>query len=142
MLKPLSAQLTDLSVRAKKAEEALAAAQKEAQEELVARREKARAAATNAIQKIERHVQAANDKVVENWNALKVKVAADMDAWKSKIAKVKHKQDVRDAETYADMMEWQAAFAIDCAMAAIEEAEAIVLDSTIARIEAEKAKAA
>jgi hypothetical protein len=39
MVKPLSEQLADLSVRAKKAEDAVAAAQKEAHEKLVARRE-------------------------------------------------------------------------------------------------------
>jgi hypothetical protein len=122
MVKALSAQLADLSVRAKDTENALAAAQREAHEELLARREKARAAATAAIQKMDRDIQAANDKVVANWNALKAKVAADLDAWKAKIAKFKQEQAVRDAETYADMLEWDAAFAIDCANAAIEEA--------------------
>lgn len=41
-------------------------------------------------------------------------------------------------ETYADTLEWEAAFAIDCAVAAFEEAEAAVLDATIAHIEGEK----
>jgi hypothetical protein len=39
MVKSLSAQLADLSVRAKKAEDAVAAAQKEAHDKLSARRE-------------------------------------------------------------------------------------------------------
>jgi hypothetical protein len=141
MVKPLSAQLADLSVRAKKAEDAFAAAQKEAHEQLLARREKAHAAATAAIQKMDRDIQAANDTVVANWNSLKAKVSADMEAWKAKIAKFKHEQDVRDAEDYADMLEWDAAFAIACANAAIEEAEAAVLDAVVARNEAEKANA-
>ena len=41
MVKPLSAQLADLSVRAKNAEDAVAAAQKEAHDKVVARREQA-----------------------------------------------------------------------------------------------------
>ena len=39
MMKPLSTQLADLSARAKKAEDAVAAAQKEAHDKLLARRE-------------------------------------------------------------------------------------------------------
>ena len=54
MVKPLSAQLADLSVRAKNAEDAAAAAQKEAHDKLVARRDQAHAAATSAIQKMDR----------------------------------------------------------------------------------------
>jgi hypothetical protein len=42
--KPLSEQLADLSVRAKNAEDAVAAAQKEAHDKVVARKEQARAA--------------------------------------------------------------------------------------------------
>lgn len=38
--------------------------------------------------------------------------------------------------------EWEASFAIDYAKAAIEEAKSAVLDAIVARIEAEKAKAA
>ena len=45
MVKPLSAQLADLSVRAKNAEDAVAAAQKEAHDKVVARREQAHEAA-------------------------------------------------------------------------------------------------
>ena len=142
MVKPLSAKLADLSVRAKKAEDAVAAAQKEAHDKLVARREQAKAAATAAIQKVDGDIKAANETVVANWTALKAKVAADMGAWNAKIAKFKHEQDVKGAENCADLLEWEAGFAIDCAIAAIEEAESAVLDATVARIEADKAKTA
>jgi hypothetical protein len=142
MVKPLSAQLADLSVRAKKAEDAVATAQKEAHENLVARREQAQAAATAAIQKVDRDIKAANQTVVANWNALKAKVAADMAAWNTKIAKFAHEQDVKGVENHAELMEWEASFAIDCANAAIDEAESAVLDAIVARIEAEKTKAA
>ena len=81
MVKPLSAQLADLSVRAKNAEDAAAVAQKEAHDKLVARRDQAHATVTAAIQKMDQDVKSANEKVVANWNTLKAKVAADMDAW-------------------------------------------------------------
>jgi hypothetical protein len=142
MVKPLSEQLADLSVRAKKAEDAVAAAQKEAHDKLLARRDEAQAAATAAIQKLDRDINAANETVVTNWNALKAKVGADMDAWKAKIAKFKHEQDVRDAENWAELLEREAGFAIDSAIAGIEEAKSAVLDAIVARIEAERTKAA
>ena len=50
MAKPLSEQLADLSISAKKAEDAVAAARKEAQDKVIARREQAHAAAAAAIQ--------------------------------------------------------------------------------------------
>jgi hypothetical protein len=142
MVKPLSTQLADLSVRAKKAEEAVAAAQKEAHDKLVARREQAHADATAAIQKMDRDIKTANDKVVANWNALKAKVAADLDAWNAKIAQFKHDQGIKRAENHAERMEWEASFAIDFANAAIEEAKSAVLDAVVARIEAGKVKTA
>ena len=78
MVKPLSAQLADLSVRAKNAEDAVAAAQKEAHD--------------------------------------------------------KH------AENHAERLEWEASFAIDYAVAAIEEAKSAVLDAIVGRVEVGKAK--
>jgi hypothetical protein len=50
MPKPLSEQLAELSVRAKHAEDALAAVKKEAHDKVVARKERARAAATAAAE--------------------------------------------------------------------------------------------
>ena len=131
MVKPLSAQLADLSVSAKKAEDAVAAAQKEAHDKLVARREQAHADATAAIQKMDRDINAANDKVVANWNALKAKVAADMDAWNAKIAQFKHDQGIKRAENHAERIEREASFAIDFANAAIEEAKSAVIDAIV-----------
>ena len=141
MVKPLSEQLADLSVRAKKAEDAVAAAQREAHDKLVARTEQAQAAATAAIQKVDRDIKAANQTVVANWNGLKAKVAADMAAWNTKLTKFAHEQDVKGAQNYAELMEWEASFAVDCANAAIGQAEFAVLDAIVARIEADKIKA-
>ena len=57
MVKPLSEQLADLSVRAKSNEDALAAAQKEAHDKIEARKQQARAAATKAIEKVKSRSQ-------------------------------------------------------------------------------------
>ena len=113
MVKPLSAQLADLSVRVKEAEAAAAAAQKEARDKLLARRAQAQADATAAVQKMDRDIKAASDKVVANWSVLKAKVAADMEAWNAKIAQFKHDQGMKRAENHAERLEREAAFAID-----------------------------
>jgi hypothetical protein len=140
MVKPLSAQLADLSVRAKNAEDAVAAAQKEAHDKVVARREQAHEAATAAIQKVDRDINSASDNLVANWNALKAKVAADRDAWNAKIAQFRHDLGVKHAENHAERLEWEASFAIDYAVAAIEEAKSAVLDAIVGRVEVGKAK--
>ena len=140
MVKPLSAQLADLSVRAKSAEDAVAAAQKEAHDKVVARTEQAHAATTAAIQKMDRDIKSANNDITTRWNALKAKIAADMDAWNEKIAELKHDRSVKRAGNHAERLEWEASFAVDYAAAAIEEAKSAVLDAIVGRIEAEEAR--
>ena len=142
MVKPLSAQLADLSVRAKNAGDAVAAAQKEAHDQVVARTEQAHATATAAIQKVDRDIKSAGDDITSHWNALKTKVSADMDAWNAKIAQLKHDRGVRRADNHAERLEWEASFAVDYAVAAIEEAKSSVLDAIVGRIEAEKTRRA
>ena len=140
MVKPLSAQLADLSVHAKNAEDALGAAQKEAHDKVVARTEQAHAAATAAIDKVNRDIKSAGNDVTSHWNALKTKVSADMDAWNAKIAQLKHDRGVKRADNHAERLEWEASFAVDYAVAAIEEAKSAVLDALVGRIEAEETK--
>jgi hypothetical protein len=140
MAKPLSAQLADLSVRAKNAEDAVAAAQKEAHDKVVVRTEQAHAAATAALQKMDRDIKSANNDITAHWNALKAKVSADMDAWNAKIAQLKHDHGVKHAQNHAERLEWEASFAVDYAAAAIEEAKSAVLDAIVGRIEAEDAR--
>ena len=140
MVKPLSAQLADLSVHAKNAEDAVAAAQKEAHDKVVARTEQAHAAATAAIDKVNRDIKSANNDVTSHWNALKTKVSADVDAWNAKIAQLKHDRGVKRADNHAERREWEASFAVDYAVAAIEEAKSAVLDALVGRIEAEETR--
>jgi hypothetical protein len=44
-----------------------------------------------------------------------------MDAWNAKIAKLKHDRGVKHADNHAERLEWEASFAVDYAVAAIEE---------------------
>ena len=59
-------------------------------------------------------------------------------AWNAKIAQLKHDRGVRHAESHAERLEWEASFAVDYAVAAIEEAKSAVLDAIVGRIEAEE----
>ena len=142
MAKPLSQQLADLSARAKNAEDAVAAAKKEAHDKMMARREQTRAAATAAFEKMNKDIKSVEDTASQQWSALKAKVAADMNYMKGNIAEFKHERDVKRAENRADRLEREATFAIDYAIASVEQAKLAVLDAVIGRVDAEKAKSA
>jgi hypothetical protein len=142
MTKRLSEQLADLSVRAKSAEQALDSAEKEAHDKIVARKEQAHAAATKAVEKVNREVKSANNTATRNWSAVKAKIADDVSHLKANVAHAKHEHDVKRAENKADRLEWEAGFAIDYAIAAVEQARLAVLDAVDGRLAAEEAKQA
>jgi hypothetical protein len=142
MAERLSEQLAELSVRAKSAEDAVAAAEKEAREKVEARREQAHAAATAAMEKVNQQVKSAKDTGSRNWNALQAKVADDIETLKAGIAKRKRERESGRAENNAEWLEWEAGFAIDYAVASIEQAKLAVLDAVAGRVEAEQARRA
>jgi hypothetical protein len=142
MLKPISEQLANLSVRAKNAEDAMAAAHKETQDKIVARVTEAQATAEQAIEKVNQNIKSAGDTASGKWNGLKAKVAADINGLKSKVAERKHELGVKRAANYSQLLDEEASFAVDYAIAAIEQAQVAVLDAAVGRMEAEKAKTA
>ena len=142
MAKRLSEQLAELSVRAKNAEDAAAAAQKEAHDKIVARREQAHAAATAATEKVNQELKSVKDTATRNWIALQVKIAADIETLKTGIARRKREREVGRSESNAKRLEWEAGFAIDYAVASIEQAKLAVLDAIAGRVEAEEVRKA
>jgi len=142
MAKKLSEQLADLSVHAKQAEDAVAAAKKETHDKIMARWEQARADATATTDNVNRQMQSAGDSAAKDWNARKAKIAADMEALKAKVVRKKHELDARRAESEADNLEWDAGFAIDYAIASVDQARLAVLDALAGRIRAEEARQA
>ena len=141
-MKPLSEQLADLSVRAKNAEDAAAAAQKEAHDKVAARVAQAQSAAEEAVQRVNQNVKSASDTASAKWNGLKAKIAADVDDLKSKVAHRKHDLNVKRAANYSEQLDEDASYAIDYAVASIELAKVAVLDAIAGHIEVEKAKRA
>ena len=142
MTKRLSEQLSDLSTHVKNTEDAVIAAQKEARDKVMARREQARTAATAAVEKVDRAIKSTGDNAARNWNTLKAKVAADIDTLKAGVADRKHERDVRRAEHTAERLEWEAGFAIDYAIASVEQARLAILDAIVGDVEAEQARTA
>ena len=73
---------------------------------------------------------------------MKAKVSADLNALKADVQRAKHKLDVKVAEKRAEDLEWEAGFAIDYAIASIEQAKFAVLDAIDARQASEQPEAA
>jgi prophage DNA circulation protein len=141
-MKPLSEQLANLSVRAKNTEDAAAAAQKEAHDKVVARVAQAQTTAEEAVQKVNQNIKSASDTASAKWNGMKAKIAADINDLKSKVAQRKHDLSVKRAANYAQLLDEDASFAIDYAIASIEQAKVAVLDAIAGHLEVEKAKRA
>jgi len=141
MAKRLSQLLADLSVRAKSAEDAVAAAENEAHGKIETRKEQARAAAAKATEKVNQEIKSVGDTAVRNWTAVRAKVAADIDSLNAGVARAKHDLDTRQAEHHAERLEREAAIAIDYAIASVEQAKLAVLDAVSSRAEAERANA-
>jgi hypothetical protein len=132
----LSEQLADLSVRAKKAEDSVTAAQVEARDKLETRKQQARATATTAMEKINKEIKSVDDTVSGKWNAARAKINADLNTLKTEVTQVKHDRDVKRAERQADELEWEARFAIDYAVASIEQAALASLAAIQGRMDA------
>jgi hypothetical protein len=138
----LSEQLADLSVRAKNVEDTAAAAQEEAHEKLVVRKDQARAAATSAMENVDRQVKSVKDAASRSWSAAQAKINADMAALRADAEAAKHDRKVRRADRNADQLQQNAAFAVDYAIASVEQARLAVLDAIDGRIAAEGARSA
>ena len=136
MVKPLSEQLAELSVKAKKAEDDFAVAKKETHDKMVARREQLRTAATQSVEKLKQNMRSAGSAVSSDFSALQAKVSADGETLKANVKRWKKDLDAKRAENWADEMEWEASMAIDYAISAVEQAKLAAVDATIARQQA------
>ena len=139
-MKPLSENLATLSERAKKAEDNFTAAKTDAKEQLAERREQARAQITATINRIDGDLDRAGDQASADLAGFKSKLAADRDRLKAGFEQAKHDVQVRQTENRAEDYEFDAALAIDYAIATVEQAELAVFDALSARVEAEATK--
>ena len=138
----VSDQLTELTARAKSAEERAAAARGKAKADVQADVKKARASAQDRAKKLRESAEANKNKLSVWWYDLQR-------TWNEHVAKVRDDVDEKRAEHNVDHAQRRAErraddalFAIDFAYAAIEEAEYAVLDAELARMEADEVSAA
>jgi len=139
-MKPLSEQLAELSAHAKGAENAFQGAKKEAHDKIEARKAEAFSAAKMAVEKVSQQVKSAGESATRDTKALQAKIALDANALKARVVLVKHGLDVKLAEKNAELLESDAGFAIDYAIASVEQARLAVLDAIDGRLAAEQAK--
>jgi len=97
---------------------------------------------TTAVEKVGQEIKSIDDTAVRNWSTIRAKIAADMNALKADVAQAKHDWDVKRTENHAERLEWEAGFAIDYAIASVEQAKLAVLDAIDGRWAAEQAKQA
>jgi len=136
MVKPLSEQLAELSVEAKKAEDDFAATKKQTHDKMVAQREQLRALATQSVEKLKKDMKSAGSGVSSGFSAFQAKVSADGETLKANVKHWKKDLDAKRAENWADELEWEAGMAIDYAISAVEQAKLAAVDAAIARQEA------
>jgi hypothetical protein len=134
----VSDQLSQLSARTKELEDRAMAARSKAKADLEQEVESAREAAQVQgdvlRQNAEEHkgkISAWWDSVEHSWNDHLAAVRSDFDDKRAA-------HDLTTAQRRADNAEDDAAFAVDYAYAAVEEAEYAVLDATLARMEADE----
>jgi hypothetical protein len=134
----LSDDLTKLAARAKDAEDHAAAAQTKAKADLEADVENARATAQTQADALHESADANRARISAWWHDVQRSWNQHVAAIKENMADRKAEGDADRANMRAENAEADAAFAIDYAVAAIQEAEYAVLDASLARMEADE----
>src|SRR4051794_3233097 len=136
---PLSDDLARLSVRAKQAEDRAAAAKAQARDQLQQTVQEARDGMQQTADRLRAESAAAAgqadawaDNIQRSWDDHLARTRQRIDARKAQHAADRAESDAEDAESYA-------AYSIDLAYSAIEEAEYAVLDAVLAREDADGA---
>lgn len=134
----VSDQLTTLAARAKEAEEHAATAQSKAKADLEADVKDARASAQAQADRLHESADANRARISAWWHDVQRSWSQHVAAVKEDMADRRAEHDVDRANKRAENAEGDAAFAIDYAVAAIEEAEYAVLNASLARMEADE----
>src|SRR5262245_66315135 len=125
----LSDQLTKLAARAKEAEDQAAAAKGKARAQLEQDVKAARDAAQSQADQLRKTADANKGKVSDWWGGVQKNWDDHVATIRQNIDEKRGEHDLKVAQREADNAEDDAAFAVDYALATIEEAEYAVLDS-------------
>jgi len=135
---PYRDQLTKLASRAKQAEDHAAAAQGKASADLEKDVEAARTSAQAQADKLRATAEEKKGKLSVWWYDVQRSWDEHIERIRTDIDSRRAEHDLERAQTNADNAEYDAAFAVDYAYGAIEEAEYAVLDATLARMHADE----
>jgi hypothetical protein len=133
----LSDQLTALAARAKQAEDHAAAAKKKAKNDLAHEVEAAQTSAAAHGEALREKASASKDKATTGWDNMQRSLNEHHAAFHRKFEDQKAAHDLKAAQRAADSAEEDAAWAIDYAYAAIDEADYAVLQAMLARMDAD-----
>ena len=133
----VSDQLTKLAARTKEFEDRAAAAKTKAKADLEQDVKEARESAQAQSDALRKSAETSRGKISAWWDSVER-------SWNDHLAAVRKNaddrraaHDLKTAQRAADQAEDDAAFAVDYAYAAVEEAEYAVLDATLARMDAD-----
>jgi len=136
-MQPLSQELSELSVQAKKTEDRIANARAETKERVEQHLEKAHREAEAALNRVNEDVQRASEGTRAHFEQLRSKVNTDMERMKEDASARKAKFEAWQADNYANDRAADARAAIFYAVAAIKMAEVATLSAIDARGRAE-----
>jgi hypothetical protein len=134
----LSDQLSDLAARAKDLEDRAAAARQKTKSDLEHDVEHARESAKQQADALHANASDRKDKVADWWDGMQKSWTEHVDKARKRRDDRKAAHDAKSAQKAADRADDDAAFAIDYACAAVEEAEYAVLDAALAHMEADE----
>lgn len=132
----LSDQLTKLAAKAKETEDHAAAAETQARAELDQSVKTAQEAARTQADALRKSAEANKGKISAWWEGVQRSWDEHVAAIRQDFDERRAEHDVNAAQRAADRAEGDAAFAVDYAYGAIEEAEYAVLNAALARKDA------
>jgi hypothetical protein len=134
----LSDQLTKLAARAKEAEDRAAAAKSKAKADLEQDVKTAREEAQAHADQLRKNAETDKGILSDWWDDTQRSWNQHVATIRKNVDEKRAAHDVKAAQRSADSAEEDAAFAIDYAYGALEEAEYAVLDATLARMKADE----
>ena len=133
-MKPLSEQLVELSARAKRTEELVAAAQAKNEAALHGQREQLK----TSINALRAQAEAQKEEVQSWWEETRAAINDRFDKLRAKSEEHRAEHDLKRAERRADDAELDAAYAIEFALDVLDQTEYAVADAVIARADADE----
>jgi vacuolar-type H+-ATPase subunit I/STV1 len=136
-MKPLSEQLSELSDRAKKAEDFVAVARTKNRAALDSQRESLKSSIGEGKARAEAEGAAAQSKVQSWWDGTRSAVDEQFDTLHARLDERRADRDAKRAEDRADEAEEDAAYAVQFAISTLDQAEYAIADAVLARADAD-----